>query len=40
MDLPGLEVKYACEAAEKVGAKLEFAGAELDSNSLKRLAHE
>lgn len=27
---PGLEVKFACEAAEKVGAKLDFLGPELD----------
>lgn len=27
---PGLEVKSACEAAEKVGAKLDFLGPELD----------
>lgn len=39
-DLPGLEVKYACEAATKVGAKIEFMGAELDSNTSKRLSHE
>ena len=40
VDLPGLEVKYACEAAEKVGAKIHFMGAELNSDSAKRLAHE
>jgi len=28
--LPGLEMKYACEAAENVGADLKFLGAELD----------
>jgi len=27
---PGLEMKYACEEAQKVGAKLHFLGAELD----------
>jgi len=27
---PGIEIKFACEEAEKVGAKLEFLGAELD----------
>lgn len=27
---PGLEAKFACESAEKVGAKLSFLGAELD----------
>lgn len=37
---PGLETKFACEAAEKVGAKLEFAGSEVDGNSVGRLAHE
>ena len=26
---PGLEVKYACESAEQVGAKLQFLGPEL-----------
>lgn len=40
LDLPGLEVKYACEAAEKVGAKIVFLGSEIDSNTSKRLAHE
>jgi hypothetical protein len=39
-DLPGLEVKYACEAAEKVGAKIEYLGAEFDTSTTKRLAHE
>ena len=27
---PGLEMKYACEEANKVGAQLHFLGAELD----------
>lgn len=27
---PGLEVKFACEAAEKVGSAIEFMGPELD----------
>lgn len=27
---PGLEVKFACEAAERTGAKLEFLGPETD----------
>jgi pheromone shutdown protein TraB len=27
---PGLEAKFACEAAEKVGAKIMFAGGEMD----------
>ena len=39
-DLPGLEIKYACEAAESVGANITYLGAELDSNTSKRLAHE
>lgn len=39
-DLPGLEVKYACEAAEQVGANIRYMGAELDNNTNKRLAHE
>jgi len=37
---PGLETKFACEAAEKVGAKLEFVGSELDGDTIGRLAHE
>jgi len=37
---PGLEAKFACEAAEAVGAKLQFAGAELDDRAWKRLNHE
>jgi hypothetical protein len=39
-DLPGLEQKYACEAAERVNAKLHFVGSDLDSNTRKRIAHE
>jgi hypothetical protein len=35
--LPGLEVKYACEAAEKVGAKLHFMGNELNHVTTDRL---
>jgi hypothetical protein len=27
---PGLEAKYACEAAEEIGAKLHFLGAEFN----------
>jgi len=27
---PGLEIKYACEEAEKAGAKLHFLGPELN----------
>jgi hypothetical protein len=37
---PGLEVKYACEEAEKSGAKLEFLGAELNQETWERLYHE
>ena len=37
---PGLEIKYACEAAEKVGAKIHYMGGELDSRTRQRLAHE
>ena len=37
---PGLEVKNACEAAEKVGANLEFMGPELDQVTWQRLFHE
>ena len=37
---PGLEAKFACEAAEAVGAKLKFVGAELDDQHWKRLYHE
>lgn len=39
-DRPGLETKYALEAAESVGAKVLFAGSELDSDTRKRLSHE
>ena len=39
-DRPGLEVKYACEAAEKVGASLQFAGQELNSDTWKKIKHE
>lgn len=37
---PGLETKFACEAAEKVGAKIHFAGSELNSCTIRSLAHE
>ena len=37
---PGLEVKFACESAEKVGAKLHFLGSELDMQTWQRLLHE
>jgi hypothetical protein len=40
LDAPGLETKYALEAAESVGAKIEYLGPEFDSNTTKRLAHE
>lgn len=40
MGSPGLEVKYACESAEKVGAKLQFLGPELDGITWQRLFHE
>jgi hypothetical protein len=38
--LPGLEVKYACEAAEKVGAQLHFMGSEINPVTYERLYHE
>lgn len=34
---PGLEVKYACEAANETGADIEFAGPELNRQSMHRL---
>ena len=37
---PGLETKFALEAAENVGANIEFAGCELDGATISRLAHE
>jgi hypothetical protein len=37
---PGLESKFACESAEKVGANLEFMGAEADQKTWQRLLHE
>lgn len=37
---PGLETKFACEAAEQVGAKLDFAGGEMDADAWARLNHE
>ena len=37
---PGLEVKFACESAEKVGAKLSFLGPELDQDTWQRIMHE
>lgn len=38
--VPGLEMKYACESAEKVGAKLMFLGPELNNVTWHRLYHE
>ena len=37
---PGLEVKFACEAAEKVGSNIEFMGVELNQPTWQRLLHE
>ena len=37
---PGLEIKFACESAEKVGAKLSFLGPELDQDTWQRMMHE
>ena len=37
---PGLEIKFACEAAEKVGAEIKFLGSELDQLTWQRLMHE
>jgi pheromone shutdown protein TraB len=37
---PGLEAKFACEAAERVGARLDFLGPELDHKTWERLYHE
>ena len=37
---PGLEVKFACEAAEKVGANIEFMGSEMNQATWERLVHE
>ena len=39
-DRPGLEIKYACEEAEKIGAKLHFLGAEINNITWHRLYHE
>lgn len=35
--LPGLEIKQACEAAEKVGSQLHFLGAEINPATYERL---
>jgi len=37
---PGLEVKFACEEAEKLGANLQFLGTEFDEKTWSRLYHE
>lgn len=37
---PGLEMKYACEEAEKLGADLHFLGPELNNITWRRLYHE
>lgn len=37
---PGLEIKYACEEAEKLGADLHFLGPELNNITWHRLYHE
>ncbi len=38
--LPGIEMKFACEAAEKVGSQLHFLGAEINPTTYERLQHE
>ena len=37
---PGIEIKQACEAAEKVGAKIEFLGPEFDQATWARIHHD
>ena len=37
---PGLEMKFACESAERVGANLEFMGNSLCKTTWSRLLHE
>ena len=37
---PGLEIKYACEEAEKLGAELHFLGAEMNNITWHRLYHD
>ena len=37
---PGLEMKFACESAERVGANLEFMGSSLCKTTWSRLLHE
>lgn len=38
--VPGLEIKYACEEAEKLGAELHFLGPELNNITWHRLYHD
>jgi len=38
--VPGVEVKFACEEAEKLGAKINFLGDEFDPVTANRLYHE
>ena len=38
--VPGLEMKYACEAAEKARSKLSFVGQELNKTTIDRCLHE
>jgi hypothetical protein len=38
--LPGLEMKYALEAAEKVGAEIRYIGSEINPVTYDRLYHE
>ena len=37
---PGIEIKFACEEAQRLGCKTYFMGAELDQNTWGRLLHE
>jgi len=38
--LPGLEIKFACEAAENIKADLKFFGHEINPVTYERLYHE
>lgn len=38
--IPGIEMKFACEAAEKVGAEIQYLGAEINPVTYDRLYHE
>lgn len=40
MNVPGLETKFACEEATKLGSKLYFLGPEMDVLTWERLMHE